>query len=271
MNAVFSPFAPWLETARSMALDAIFPPRCGGCGRFSKRVFCLNCQRRAVALRAPFCLRCGHPFDPLACSSDLCADCHKHPSPLSIARAAWIFGGPPREAIHRLKYARKWALGARLAPFLAQILENDQQLRAFHPTLLAPVPLHKARHRARGFNQSEILATELSKLCALPVAPILMRVRATPPQVGLDATQRQLNVRDAFAVSGAPASQTLENQRVLLIDDVFTTGATLRECARALRKNGASQVGALTLARQIEADFHPVFQKPVVAWELVTD
>lgn len=271
MNAVFSPFSPLLETARAAALDALFPPRCGGCGRFSKRVFCAICQKQNTLLCPPHCLICGHPFDPLAFSTQLCFECRTQKPPLAVARAVWIFGGPPREAIHRLKYARKWALGARLAPFLSQILENDEQMRAFKPTLLVPVPLHKSRHKARGFNQSEILADELSKLCALPVASVLTRTRATPPQVGLDAAKRQLNVHDAFAVQSARDGQILQNQRVLLIDDVFTTGATLHECARALQKNGAAQVGALTLARQIHSELKPLFQKPIVLGELVTD
>ena len=263
--------ASLLQKAQSALMDALFPPRCAGCHRFSRALFCVNCQNGLTPIRPPFCLVCGDALDPEGLSAGLCKICRAHPSSLTIARAHWIFDGPPREAIHRFKYAGKWALGARLAPLLAENLKTDVGLCAFAPEIIVPVPLHPRRQRARGFNQSEILANELAKLCALPTLPILARSRATPPQVGLDSKQRELNVEGAFCVAKDSHKSSLENRRVLLIDDVFTTGSTLRECARALRENGALDVAALTLARQVRPDLRPLFQKPVVMWELLTD
>ena len=124
-------------------------------------------------------------------------------------------------------------------------------LEAWQPHCLVPVALHTSRARARGFNQSALLARELGALFQLPAHDLLRRTRRTPPQVGLNLKDRRKNVRQAFEINrNLWRKHDLDGARILLIDDVFTTGATLDECARVLTKAGASAVGALTIARQ---------------------
>lgn len=228
-------------------LDALFPPRCAGCGTWSHAVFCPECAVQLQPIAAPLCQCCGDPFDPLALAAPICARCRARPPHFEAARAAFDFDGPLRIAIHRLKYGQKSALAPRLAPFLADAIGADAHLNAFKPHFLVPVPLHPARLRKRGFNQSFLLAGELSKLLGVPTRNLLRRTRNTPPQVGLKGKARLKNVSGAFAVSVSQGNW--QHARILLIDDVFTTGSTLDEAAKTLRQAGASAVCALTLAR----------------------
>ena len=237
------------------ALNALFPPRCGSCGQFSQAVFCARCASQLRAIVEPCCACCGQPFDVLARGADICARCRQHPPAFERARSAWVFEGPPREAIHRLKYNRRFALAPRLARAVAASPAARAMIDDWQPQLLVPVALHASRARARGFNQSTLLARELGVLFNVPALDLLQRTRRTPPQVGLDLRARRQNVRGAFIVDENLANAAnLSGARILLIDDVFTTGATLDECARALRKSGASAVGALTIARQQRPD-----------------
>ena len=241
------------------ALDALFPPRCGSCSRFSQAIFCARCASQLRPIVEPCCACCGQPFDPLARGDEVCARCRQHPPAFERARAAWVFEGPPRQAIHRFKYNRRFAFAPRLARAIAASPAARAMLERWQPHLLVPVALHASRARARGFNQSALLARELGAIFDLPALELLQRTRRTPPQVGLDLQARRKNVRRAFIVDENLWNKTnveinLSGARILLIDDVFTTGATLDECARALRKSGASAVGALTIARQQQPD-----------------
>lgn len=193
------------------------------------------------------CDLCGEPFDPLAFSAAICAACRAASPPFRAARAGLEFAGPIREAIHRFKYHQKSALAPRLAPFLARAFDQDPFLREFEPQILVPIPLHRARLRKRGFNQSFLLARELSPLIGVPTRELLRRTRNTPPQVTLRGQERANNVKGAFAAS--PDFEAWQGARILLIDDVFTSGSTLAEAARTLCIAGAGAVCALTLAR----------------------
>ncbi|MBW3636177.1 MAG: ComF family protein [Armatimonadetes bacterium] len=243
------PFAlqPAFHPAWNAFLDALFPPRCAGCFEWSRDVFCARCTLQLRPIDAPLCESCGAPFDPLAYCASICVQCREKTPSFLAARSAFHFEGPLREAVHRFKYREKTALAARLAPFLAQTMARDAALSEFRPQALVPVPLHGARHKKRGFNQSALLARELGASLGVPVAELLKRTRDTPPQVGLNRKQRAANVRGAFVMDAARSDQ--KGARILLIDDVYTTGATLRECARVLKKAGASEICALTLAR----------------------
>jgi ComF family protein len=164
---------------------------------------------------------------------------------LDWVRSAYPFAGPLREAIHRFKYGKERARAAPLAAACAPLLEQlPAAIRQTQP-LLCPVPLSAARRRERGYNQAEELARSLSAACGWSPSTALARIRATPPQVGLDPAARRANVRGAFAWQGTP----LAGSPVLLIDDVLTTGATANECAAVLKAAGASWVGLLTVAR----------------------
>lgn len=161
--------------------------------------------------------------------------------PLRGARAAAHFEGPLRKAIHAFKYGGLRAL----APTLGEVLYDSWSADPWPVGVIVPVALHQARLRERGYNQSALLARELARHTGLPVAErTLLRVAPTLPQVGLDAARRAENVRNAFRCG----DDSLRGKPVLLIDDVLTTGATLRACAQALLDGGAGAVWALTLA-----------------------
>jgi len=172
----------------------------------------------------------------------LCPACQSTPSSLDSVRSVAYFESPLREAIHSFKYKNNQNLAGPLGQLLVEYMTR-------HPLpadVIVPVPLHASRLRERGYNQSALLARELSRPAGLPVVEdVLHRVRKTVAQVGLDAQGRRDNVRDAFQC----ADQRLSGLRILLIDDVHTTGATLNACAVALRQAGTGPVCALTLAR----------------------
>jgi ComF family protein len=197
------------------------------------------------------------PFDPLA-QSTRCPDCrdnryHGAP-PFQKLRSIWQFEGPVREAVHRLKYSGQTSLARPLArelyAFLQQTPGTDLPLRRID--LLVPVPLFAWRRWRRGYNQSTLLARELSLLASIPMQEVLWRSRHTMSQVELGAKQRQKNVQNAFVVAETPWNKLkILPQRVLVLDDVCTTGSTLAECARVLRGAGVEEVYGLTLARQL--------------------
>jgi ComF family protein len=211
-----------LRRARSLLLDFLFPPRCAGCGRRGTWL-CPACLADVPPLGAPL-----RPVETRA---------------LDWLGAAYVYTGAIRRAIHRFKYGRERAraehLGALLSPLLRHLPPP-----AGTPHLI-PVPLSDARLRERGYNQAAELARVVAATGGLPLDTGLLRTRATRPQVGLDRAARRENVRDAFAWGGAP----LPSARLLLIDDVLTTGATADECAAVLKVAGAEWVGLLTVAR----------------------
>ena len=221
-------------------LDLLLPPRCGGCLELGAWL-CQHCSRAVRPLRDPRCPRCGRELESAAqrCS------CRTRLRALSALRSAVAYEGPLERVIHRFKYEGWQALAAPLAGLLGPEVEAA---RPGGPTVLAvSVPLHPRRARDRGYNQSELLVRQLHARHALgrPRRGRLVRVRDTPPQVGLDRIQRRANVAGAFAWHGAH----LGGHPVLVVDDVTTTGATLEACATALREAGAGAVAGLTVAR----------------------
>ena len=256
------------QHACGLALDAVFPPRCIACRAWSHEAFCVSCRQSLQPIRAPFCVRCGLPFEPLSLALT-CADCqnnrHHSAPPFDFMRSVFRFEGPIRRAVHRFKYQGKWALGAPLANEICALLRNQDATLPRIPieriALVVPVPLHGWRKFRRGYNQSALLAQEIAthfqkvrpnngcppKEGRILFKNALKRVRYTPPQVELGRQARGENVRGAFALRENPSGRGA----ILLIDDVCTTGATIRECARVLKSAGAPEVYALTLARQV--------------------
>ncbi len=222
---------------RSRFFDILFPPRCVGCGRAGVWL-CTECLGQISLVKPPFCTRCGDAV----VADGLCARCRTSPLQIECIRSVVYFEGVLREAVHRLKYRGLTALAGPLGGLMAAYWMQ-------HPMsadVVVPVPLHAARLRERGYNQAALLTREMARRVGLVVDErTLIRQRATAPQVGLDASQRKGNVRDAFRCS----SNSLTGKQVLLVDDVCTTGATLEACAVALYEGGARGVQALTLAR----------------------
>jgi ComF family protein len=189
----------------------------------------------------PYCPRCSRPF-PKGSTSHLCTDCLGERLSYDWGRSAAFYQGVLAEAIQRFKYHGDIVLSGPLSWFWKKVDFEDRSFDA-----IVPVPLHKSRLQQRGFNQALLLGKTLGKIHGKKVLPsILQRIRNTIPQVELDHRQRVKNVRGAFAVKNP---QEIMDKRLLLVDDVLTTGATVNECARVLKKYGAREVLVLTLAR----------------------
>jgi ComF family protein len=190
------------------------------------------------------CQLCGQPTDV----PGLCWYCQRTPLSIGGIRSAFLFTGGVRQAIHRLKYDNRRSLTEILARLMADYWrENPMPV-----DLLVPVPLHPARQRERGYNQAELLARSLGGMIDLPVVITgLRRVRHTPPQMSLSAADRRENVWGAFVyrAEAGDDDNPISDQRILVIDDVCTTGSTLEACSLALKAAGASAVWGFTLAR----------------------
>lgn len=240
---------PWLDPV----LDLLFPAICPVCHARSddrrRRPFCAACWAELPLLTDPGCPSCGRGFVGLPAGLR-CDDCRRRPPPFTCARAVAAYRDGMRAAIHALKYGRRTPVGVPLAALLAErgapLLPADPDgAPAFDA--IVPLPLHAARLAERGFNQAEVLATPCAAAWGRPLLPqALARVRPTQPQTELDADARRRNVAGAFAVR-RPAE--VAGRRLLLVDDVLTTGATVWAAARALRQGGAASVGVLVLAR----------------------
>ena len=223
---------------RDQFLDILFPPRCVGCRQVGAWL-CCDCLDQIPRVEPPFCSLCG---DALV-ADGLCHRCQTTPLRIDGIRSVVSFEGVLRKAVHQFKYrgctALAGPLGSLMAAYCAQYLMPVD--------VVVPVPLHAARLRERGYNQAALLARAMARQVGLPVGEqSLIRQHATVPQVELSAEQRRENVSDAFHCSG----DGVAGKRVLLIDDVCTTGATLEACAIALYDEGqARSVHALTLAR----------------------
>jgi len=221
------------------ALDLFYPPRCVGCRELGAWL-CDACLSQVPRVKPPLCVRCGSALK--SGSPRLCDRCRSTPPQVDRIRSVVYSEGTLREAIHRFKYDGVTALAEPLASLMVDYWSR-------HPMsvdLVVPVPLHKHRLRWRGFNQAARLAHELCEHVDLTMDErVLVRHRPTAAQVDLNAKQRRENVQDAFRC----ISDKAIDKRVLLIDDVCTSGSTLEACAAALRQGGAESVQALTLAR----------------------
>jgi ComF family protein len=226
------------------ALDLVFPAVCPVCserlGSGRRDPLCGACWRSFVPVAPPWCDRCGVPRS--AEPHGPCATCVAAPPPFDYARAAAMYEGALREAVHALKFGGRRSLARPLGDLLR---EHCGRFEVDPPDALVPVPLARGRERERGFNQAGLLAERLGEKVHASVRPRwLVRLRATAPQSELSATERRANVAGAFAA--APA---VRDRHVVIVDDVVTTGATVAECARALRRAGARRVGVLAVAR----------------------
>jgi ComF family protein len=216
---------------------------------------CGKCLCTLPKLEAPFCSSCGEAFDAALSTPMRCDNCEGRKLSFEFARAGYHALGVVREIIHGLKYHKQLHLRRVLGLLAMQALEDERlqvMLKEEQKPILVPVPLHPTRQRLRGFNQSEILAEELAKYLKLRVCRALERCQPTDAQATLTRAQRLENLRHAFKLSPSYAQQhsSLRGRTILLLDDVFTTGATVDECARLLRREGKVQkVVVVTAAR----------------------
>lgn len=230
------------------ALASLFyPPACVVCSGTVEGLeyLCADCLGRAPRITAPFCAKCSEPFFGAITQTFNCANCEHRTLHFDAAVAAYRSRGLVRNLVHDFKYGRQRHLRYPLSKWLGETL-NDPRLRDRRFDLIVPVPLHAARERERGFNQATLLAELLAAKVALPLEPVLERIRYTTTQTAHDRTERMENLQDAFRLR---KKRDVRGLRVLLIDDVLTTGSTLSECARVLKAAGAISVHAATAAR----------------------
>ena len=230
------------------ALSSLFyPPTCVVCSENAERreYLCGSCQNRAPRITAPFCTKCSEPFFGAITQTFNCANCEHRTLHFDCAVAAYRSRGLVRKLVHDFKYGRQRHLRHPLAGWLGETLQ-DPRLRGRRFDVIVPVPLHPARERERGFNQAALLAELLASRVTLPLRPVLERIRYTTTQTAYDRAERMENLHDAFRLR---KNRDVRELRVLLIDDVLTTGSTLSECARVLKAAGAISVHAATAAR----------------------
>ena len=236
------PLSPWREKLLRIgneALDLIFPPRCVGCGRVGSW-FCDRCMAAVEPVPEPVCPICGRPTP----DGQVCPFCRSHPLHLNAVRSVALFKEPLRSAIHALKYRGRKQVAGPLGSLMASYLTRPRESL----DIIVPVPLHPDREKERGYNQAALLAGEISRRTGVPMAPgVLARARYTRPQVTLSARERMENVRGAFECN----ERKVAGKRVMLVDDVCTTGATMDAAAQALWKCHPERVWGLTLARAV--------------------
>jgi ComF family protein len=245
MSAIAAPIQDWLN----VGLGFLYPETCQLCGEqhatAREGFVCRRCWTQVRFIRPPLCERCGLPYPGDLTAPFECTNCREMELHFSSARSAVVARGIVRETIHRFKYQRAlW-----FEPFLADLLIREAQpvLRGQHWDFIVPVPLHPLKHREREFNQAERLARHLSAATGIPLNnKLLRRVMPTATQTLLTREQRAKNMRGAFE---ARAGAGLKGKRIVLVDDVFTTGATTSACAKVLKSAGADDVCVWTVAR----------------------
>ncbi len=231
------------QALRQQFLDILFPSRCAGCQR-SGYVLCPFCMAKIQPFPSPVCQRCGTPLPP----GSKCKNCRYHEPKLNGQRAVSIYQEPLRACIHALKYNGN----TRLAEPLGLLLAEAYDRYGIEADMMIPVPLHSERQRKRGYNHASLLAEICSSKSGVPMYEnILVRHRATLAQVDLIPGDRYQNVAGAFVCMPAFATGALDGRRIVMIDDVSTTGATLEACAEPLFAAGAGAVWGLVLARPV--------------------
>jgi len=225
-------------------LDLVYPPHCLVCKEPGNVYLCKACLEQVPLIEPPYCRICGTSCGP---DEYTCADCRDREYEFECARCAGVYDGVLRQAIHALKYDFHLVMADPLANLMVRAFPNTYLARQVD--VVVPVPIHHSRLLDRGFNQSEELARRFCEAVRLPLETrVLVKRRKTRPQVDLPQDQRAVNVEGAFAVA---RPERVAGKRVLVIDDVFTTGATLSEAAKTLRAAGAASVCAYALARSI--------------------
>ncbi|MGC8970642.1 MAG: double zinc ribbon domain-containing protein [bacterium] len=219
--------------------ELLFPSRCFVCKRISKDPICDDCLSKISPIKGPMCRICGSPLEV----EMICYRCKTFPPYFSKARSYALYDGVMRTAIIRFKFEKRKDLGV----FLGKILGKFVLELAWDVDFIVPIPLSKERLRTRGFNQAEVLALEVSKILNVPMSLSLIRIKETKPSIDLNIEERLNNISRAFLLK----DNSLKDKKVLLIDDVYTTGATTNEASKILLERGIKEVRVITLAREL--------------------
>lgn len=226
---------------RETLLDTFFPKVCVGCGKIDTYL-CSDCYSKIIQIKSPLCLGCGR----LSKKGKYCPRCKPKTKLNGVIIAAHYEEGPLKEAIHTYKYEFVYDLKYILSTFLADALKREKMDTKF---ILACVPLHPKKENWRGFNQAKLLADEVSRMAGLEIFEnALKRNKNNPRQIELKRNDRFENVKDIFSVNEEIVDK-ISGKDIIVVDDVVTTGATLNECAKVLKENGARQVWGLVLGK----------------------
>lgn len=270
-----------LKSAAASFKKALFPDKCAACGilfqapspardlrqRTRRAVdilspyICPDCIRDLVLIQQPWCVKCGIPFSEAPGNDHLCGDCLLTPGKIRQIRSAGLYEATLPKLIRGFKFNRKLYLASPLGRLMFDLFTDSYRSQETphneYPDLILPVPLHRSRIKERKYNQSWLLIRGWKKfavqdgfiLSSVIRHDLLVRQKQTIPQTGLDRKARKTNIKGAFSV---PSPESVAGKKVLLTDDVYTTGATVEECTRSLLKAGARQVDVLTLARRLD-------------------
>lgn len=235
-------------------MKLLFPGCCPICGEVQEQLLvelfsddgaariCPECEKKLVRVSPPFCMRCGKPLTEGVVRSEYCGDCTKKSHTFVQGRAVFVYQGAVIGSMHRLKYGNRRDFAATFAREAYEM--HGDWIRRIAPQALVPIPLHAKRRRERGYNQAELLAEALSKLAGIPVEKkMLLRRVNTRPQKQLTAGERKNNLKNAFQMS----KKSVQLEKVLLIDDIYTTGSTVDAAARALMAAGIKKVYVLCI------------------------
>lgn len=223
--------------------DILFPTRCPVCDRIlggDEACICADCERRVPLITGPTCMKCGRPVEDAV--QEYCFECTKKNHRYSAGYAALVYNEDMRRAMSGLKFNNR---RDNADFFVHELLKGCRSfVEAFAPDMLVPVPIHRSRRRTRGYNQAELLALGLSGHLGIPVIDALVREKKTLPQKKLSDTERLLNLKGAFAPNPDEGKRIIAG-RILLVDDIYTTGSTLEACTETLLEGGAGEVGII--------------------------
>ncbi|MEG1361367.1 MAG: ComF family protein [Lachnospiraceae bacterium] len=220
-------------------MDWIFPRRCPICERIilpdQTRYCCPDCLKKLSYITEPSCMKCGQPID---CEgSEYCYDCERHKHEYIRGRGVWIYNHALKESIYRFKYANK----REYAAFYAQQMYEQlgEWIQSLGVDAIIPIPLHSKKKRQRGYNQSELIAKALSARIKIPVnTRLLIRDKNTGPQKERNDIERKINLKNAFKIR----TNELQLKKILLLDDIYTTGSTIDAAAKVLKESGALEI-----------------------------
>ena len=241
-NTYTQGFLHLIRLAAESILDALYPPRCPVCEKIlasGEELICRKCARSLPLVGDMYCMKCGKPIDSF--EKEYCSDCERTPHWYEEGRAALLYEKGARRAIDRLKFYNR----REYVPFFGRCLEKlaEEYFPRWKPDCLVPVPMHRKKKAERGYDQAALLARELGRRTGIPVREdLLVRIRYTKASKKLGRSGRRKNLRGVFAVQGRDIPHT-----VVLIDDIYTTGATMDEAGSALVRAGVRQVFFLTV------------------------
>lgn len=222
-------------------LGIIYPKTCCFCGKVSEKELCDVCAKKVIYIEEPRCKCCGKPVG--YAEQEYCYDCQKNTHAYEQGKSLWIHKMPVSLSIYQFKYKNRRIYGEFYAKEMARLYGN--LIRFWGVEVIVPIPLHRRKKRLRGYNQAAVIAKELGKIMGIPVdCNSIVRNRYTRPQKELNDKERKQNLKQAFSVT----NKWKNYKRVLLIDDIYTTGSTIDTVAEELKKNGVQKVWFLTIS-----------------------